>query len=86
MSERTRMQDEIDPRCVWVMEGDDETPDHRCNRPARWEYMKKVSPPGKLPYVERYTMCGKHASEKNRAVVAKRGYTIREIEPYEDAS
>ena len=86
---RTRMQEELDPRCLWVVtvEQEDGTRiERRCDRPARWEYIKKVSTANRLPSVERYTMCGKHASEKNRQVASDRGYTVRSITPYEDAS
>jgi hypothetical protein len=62
---------------VWVT-SDPNDPEVRCARPAKYEYQKKVTPPGKLPHIERFTMCGKHASQKNRDVATRMGYTIKE--------
>lgn len=78
VAERTRMQDELAPICVWVVT---EPPDEerRCGRDARWRYSKEVQLPGKLPSKEVYTMCGKHASEANRVKAHNMGYTVERI-------
>lgn len=83
MPERTLMQDDLDPRCVWVTSEPEDSEQRRCMRPAKWVYLKKVSPSGRLPHVETYTMCGKHASEPNRERAKAMGYTVREVRPNE---
>jgi hypothetical protein len=63
---------------VWVIsEATDE--EARCAFKAKWEYSIKRDTPGKLPTVERYTMCGKHGTAKNRAKAEFLGYIVREI-------
>lgn len=78
---RTDMQDDLDPRCVWMVSDSDAAPDEerRCMRPAKWMYIKKRTAAHKLPWVERYTMCGKHASEANRERAHQMGYVVTNL-------
>jgi len=85
VSDRTNMQEDLDPRCVWVVSEPKEE-ERRCMRPAKWLYEQRVQRPNKLPSVERYTMCGKHASPRNRERAQAMGYQVREINPYEPAT
>lgn len=79
------MQDDLDPRCVWVVSEPNEE-ERRCMRPAKWLYLQKVQRPNKLPSIEKYTMCGKHANARNRERALEMGYTVKEITPYEPAT
>ena len=81
---RSKAQDELDPRCVWMVNESDEDA-RRCMKQAKWTYLKKITAPNKLPSVETYTMCGLHASEKNRSQAQRMGYTVREIPQDEQA-